>query len=274
MRNDAKRQGVFAVSRKLFDPEDPFFGGEPYTRREAWQWLIAEASFTSERSVRVSTGLGWTDIVLTRGQLSHSRSYMAKAWDWTDKRVRTFLMQCERDGRITRNRGQAFPENGPQKGQASVQHKGQHCVVITICKYEEYQFSIADKGQPRGQPKGMQKGQASPEKGPQEEECLSKNVNNGISAAPKKRQRVALEDAPPDGSLDLDALKTKFLAYAATKGIRGSLAKDEFDGFLSHHRARGNRFADWYCAGQGWVRNSIKFSANRNGRTPGQRPVI
>jgi hypothetical protein len=51
------RNGVVAISRKLFDQDDPFFGGEPFTRREAWQWLIAEAAY-KPRLVRVSTGHG------------------------------------------------------------------------------------------------------------------------------------------------------------------------------------------------------------------------
>ena len=75
MSND---RGVFCISRRLFDSGDPFFGGEPFTRREAWQWLIAEAAWKPRR-VRVSTGRGDTFIELDRGQLSHSRSYMQKA---------------------------------------------------------------------------------------------------------------------------------------------------------------------------------------------------
>jgi hypothetical protein len=44
--------------------------------------------------------------------------------------------------------------------------------------------------------------------------------------------------------------------------------------FLSHHKARGNLFADWAAAGQGWIRNSIKFSSQRVGHQPGYRPDL
>jgi hypothetical protein len=64
MSND---RGVFCISRRLFDSGDPFFGGESFTRREAWQWLIAEAAWKPRR-VRVSTGRGDTFIELDRGQ--------------------------------------------------------------------------------------------------------------------------------------------------------------------------------------------------------------
>ncbi len=35
-------RGVFAVDRGIWD--HPMFACEPFTEREAWQWLIAEAA--------------------------------------------------------------------------------------------------------------------------------------------------------------------------------------------------------------------------------------
>jgi hypothetical protein len=118
------RGGVFAISRKLFDPRDPFFGGEPFSRREAWQWLIAEAAY-KPRAVRVTVGRAASMVQLERGQLSHSRAFMQGIWGWSERTLRTFLDHLERDGRIERGEGQ---------------QKGLHQCVITICKYDEYQF--------------------------------------------------------------------------------------------------------------------------------------
>jgi polyhydroxyalkanoate synthesis regulator phasin len=125
-----------------------------------------------------------------RGELCHSRSHMVEAWKWSDKQVRTFLDALEKSGRIARNRGQAFSDDlekgGQAKGQQDGQAKGQARVVITICKYDEYQFPIPEKGQAEGQAKGQQegpsKGQAFPKKGPEEEEGL----NNKRSIARKR----------------------------------------------------------------------------------------
>src|ERR1700730_13172507 len=49
--------GVFAVSRKLYDPNDDFFGGDIYSRRDAWVWLLAKAYFRA-RTVRIKVGRG------------------------------------------------------------------------------------------------------------------------------------------------------------------------------------------------------------------------
>lgn len=129
------RGGVFAVSRKLFDPDDSFFGAQPFTRREAWQWLIAEASF-KPRTVRIRIARREVMLALDRGQLSHSRAFMAEAWKWSEKAVRTFIDHLEIDERIVRSGGR---------------QTGQHQSIITICKYKEYQFACQDENEQEGQ---------------------------------------------------------------------------------------------------------------------------
>ena len=162
------KAGVIAISRKLFDQDDAFFGGEPFTRREAWQWLIAMAAWKPQR-VRVSTGRGNTFIEIKRGQLSFSRSFMRSAWGWSsEKAVRTFLDRLETDGRIDRQSGQK---------------EGQHQSIITICKYDEYQFGDAEEGQASDQTKGQASGQARASQGPEEEEGIKRNKK---SNAPKR----------------------------------------------------------------------------------------
>jgi len=125
--------GVFAVSRRLFNPSDPFFGGEPFSRREAWVWLLSEASF-KPRTVHVTVGRSRIAVPLERGELAHSRPFMEQAWKWSPKQVRTFLDKLESDGRIER------------KGRQN----GQKYVVLSVCKYSEYQFGEADDGQTMG----------------------------------------------------------------------------------------------------------------------------
>ena len=91
------------------------FARERFTEREAWQWLISEASFKA-RVKRVGSAV----INLARGQLAASLRFMAEAWQWEHTRVRRFL------GRL--------------KTATMIEHETQQGVtVITICNYDKYQ---------------------------------------------------------------------------------------------------------------------------------------
>ena len=106
-------RGVFAVDRGLFD--HPFFKSEPFTEREAFQWLIAEASFR-DRTRRI----GNVVVKLSRGQLAASLRFMAKKFDWNEPRVRRFLTRLKNDAMID-----AQTDAG--------------LTVITITNYKKYQ---------------------------------------------------------------------------------------------------------------------------------------
>ncbi|WP_445490226.1 hypothetical protein [Rhodopseudomonas sp. RCAM05734] len=61
---------------------------------------------------------------------------MQQAWGWSsEKAVRTFLDRLEADGRISRQAGKPT---------------GQPSAVITICKYDDYQFGELVAGKPMG----------------------------------------------------------------------------------------------------------------------------
>jgi len=108
-----KAGGVFAVSRGLFD--HPFFATEPFTEREAWMWLLAEAAWRPRR-IRAR----FTTIELQRGQLAHATRFMAAKWQWSEARVRRFLKRLKIDAMID--------------AQSDAQ-----TTLITICNYSEYQ---------------------------------------------------------------------------------------------------------------------------------------
>jgi hypothetical protein len=225
MSND---RGVFCISRRLFDNGDPFFGGESFTRREAWQWLIAEAAWKPRR-VRVSTGRGDTFVDLDRGQLSHSRSYMQKAWKWTsDKRVRSFLDRLEMDSRIGRTKGQA---------------SGQTQSIITICKYDEYQFPFEAAGQASGHPSGQASGHPKATQGPETKKYNkskkriraesaegSSQFEQWYSSYPKKVDRKDAERCfnrlMATGEITFDDLMAATARYAAAKvGVEAKYVK-------------------------------------------------
>jgi hypothetical protein len=244
-------RGFVSVHRKIF--ENPVIGENPVYFR-AWIWLLCEAKYKPVRQ-RIAPGKS-TTIELRRGQLSHARSFIAKALSLSEQRVRTFLNRLKIEGMI------------------SVQiNQGQ--MVITICNYDEYQIDAAENNQLSNQQINQPSTSDQPE--------LNKD-NNIIGAEGEKsppptptkarRQSKQVLPAPDEGSTEFDTLRSQFMAYAAKRNLPSRLAADEFEGFLSHHKARGNLFADWAAAGQGWIRNSIKFSSQRVGHQPGYRPDL
>lgn len=105
--------GVFAVARSIFD--HPMLGGEPFTRREAWLWLVAEAAFKAGKR-RAGSAI----IAVRRGEVAHSIRFMADAWQWHRARVERFLHALKTEAMI-----KTRTETGT--------------TVISICKYDEYQ---------------------------------------------------------------------------------------------------------------------------------------
>src|SRR6185437_9561054 len=96
-------RGFIAVARGLL--EHPVVGAQkPYCETVAWLWLLMEASWKPRR-VRLTNGRAVAYVHLARGQLTCSQSYLAKAWGWSEKRVRTFLGRLEKDGLIALQTG-------------------------------------------------------------------------------------------------------------------------------------------------------------------------
>jgi hypothetical protein len=148
-RNDA---GYIAIPRRIF--EDPLLQDDAYFR--AFLRLVSEAAWKIRR-VKITNGRRSEIIELERGQLSHSRSYMANSWGWSEKRVRTFLRRLEKGGMIDVQAGRLQ-------------------TVITICNYDIYQGAPDDAGRRTGKQIGRQRA----DKGPEEE--YIKEENNRDSA--------------------------------------------------------------------------------------------
>jgi len=95
--------------------EHPLFKGERYTKAQAWAWLIEKAVWKPHR-----ISIGGKEIFLRRGQLSYSTRYMAKAWGWSEAKVRRVLRLFQKWSNI---------DAATDAGQT----------VITICNYDKYQ---------------------------------------------------------------------------------------------------------------------------------------
>ena len=105
--------GTFKVARSVWGHHA--FRDEPKTQREAWIWMLSEASWKA----RV-TRAGELIVPLDRGQLVGSFRFLAGAWRWTDSKVRRFLEKLEKLKMIR------------LETDAGV-------TVITICNYDDFQ---------------------------------------------------------------------------------------------------------------------------------------
>ena len=95
--------------------KSPVFKKEPYTEREAWEWIISETSYLP-REVSIKGQA----ILLSIGQLSHSVRFMSDKWGWTKSKVSRYLKKLEKWKMI---------EIKTDAGQS----------VITVCNYKKYQ---------------------------------------------------------------------------------------------------------------------------------------
>ena len=148
-------------------------------------------------------------------------------------------------------------------------------MVITICNYDDYQFDVEESNPQPNQLINQQSTSNQPKLNKDNKEIKEVRLAEGKIPPPAKLKRHSkLESAPAEGTAEFDALRSRFITYAAKNNLAARTAADEFEGFLSHHRAKGNLFADWDAAGQYWVRNTLKFAAQRSGHQPGRRPDL
>jgi hypothetical protein len=143
--------------------EHDAFAGEPFSRRDAWLWLIANAAWKPRR-FKVANVNGM--IELQRGQTLAARGYLANKWMWGEKKVRLFLEFLQSENMIE-----------------MVQSKGRFANIVTICNYEKYQTATESKGQ--------LKDQLEASSGPVEGQTLTKNTNttNKKTNTPAREER-------------------------------------------------------------------------------------
>ena len=118
-------RGTINVERSIWS--DPAFKDQPMTEREAYIWLVMEASYRP-REMRV----GHNAQQLKRGQLAHALRFMAEAWKWPKSTVDRFLKRLEKRDMIHIESGTGVS-------------------IITICNYDETQGTPSDLGTEMGQ---------------------------------------------------------------------------------------------------------------------------
>lgn len=145
-------RGVYAVDRGIWD--HPFFADEPLTEREAWQWLIAEASFRARHR-----RLGDQVFDLDVGQLVVSIRFLAERWKWSKGKVERFLDRLK-EGKSSRGgRPKKNLEKPPSKSETMIETRTETgFTIITICNYKKYQKVSLPSGTASGAASGTPAG--------------------------------------------------------------------------------------------------------------------
>jgi hypothetical protein len=218
--------GFFTVDRRMFD--HPMFKPEKFCERAAWLWLLREAQWTAGK-VRVGRAV----IELERGQLAHSRRFIARAWGWDESAVRRVLTRWEKYGAIN-----------PQTTRDAT--------IITICNYDEYQLGRpTDDQQPDPQ---------TTHNRPTSDPKYKKEI---IEEGKKEKKERGPRGKPRTPIAEDWAVTDKGHDYARKSGFDEAKIADMGRRFFNHHTSRGSLMADWEAAWRTWCDNEIKFNANR-----------
>jgi hypothetical protein len=125
--------GYIAMPRSLF--ADARFSREPYTEREAFLSLVADAAW---RPCRVSLSKGSID--LRRGQLLASSRFLAVRWQWAEPRVRRYLARIsERRATDAQNDARSDALIDARSDALIDAQPTRDGTIITIRKYDVFQ---------------------------------------------------------------------------------------------------------------------------------------
>ena len=122
--------------------EHQFFGREPFTRAQAWCWLIEKAAWKDRTQ---STGKDYVSV--RRGEYATSVRFLAERWQWSKSRVQRYLAGLESEGMAERRVIDACSKCGTASGTP--------LTVISICNYDIYQASADNGGTPSGTAAGQ-----------------------------------------------------------------------------------------------------------------------
>ena len=107
------------------------FANEPYTEREAWEWLIGNAAY-EDRKRRIGPHV----VDVPRGSVVASLRFMQRAWRWkSDARVRNFLSRISIEGMIEVSKNEK-----------------QNLTQIALCNYDNFQLPERSENAAKTQP--------------------------------------------------------------------------------------------------------------------------
>lgn len=124
MEND---KGFIKLSRRFFS-NIMWNEARTFSSCEAWLDLIQSARFDATPRKEC---IGGREVVYNRGQYPASIRFLAKRWQWSEKKVRSFLEHLRKEGMITSECTQGIN-------------------IITLCKYDEYNDAGTTKDTNKG----------------------------------------------------------------------------------------------------------------------------
>lgn len=232
---------MFAVDRGIWD-HDLLVGPEPFSRREAWLWLISEAAWRPHRR-----RLAGRTIDVRRGQVAASLRFIACKWRWTEPRVRRFLAALISDQMID-----ATADAG--------------VTVITVCKYKEYQrVSLPIDATPEVE---LDAGATQERRKVEDKEYKEEKRKENPSDSPKE-SRPSRTGTRLQENWSLSQADYEFATLKA--GLSDQTAAIEADKFRDYWRAQpGQRGVklDWPATWRNWCRTA----AQRSGASAQPKP--
>lgn len=229
--------GTVNIARSLF--ADEAFKDQPYTEREAFMWMVMEASW-KDRVKRVGVAV----VELKRGQLAASVRFMADAWGWEKSTVDRFLKRLEKRDMIGTDIGTGIN-------------------VITIRKYNDYQGRDTSSGTEKNEKRDSSGTAAGQTRTPDEIPELKREAK----ASPKK--------APLGSRLGEDwFLPRAWGEWAMAEGVSQEIIRSEADRFkdywISVAGAKGRK-ADWQATWRNWIRKHLDERTKVHGNPKGER---
>lgn len=213
--------GSVMVARSLWD--DPAFQNEPFSEREAWVWMIAEARWM-EGEKRV----GKVIVRLGRGQLAHSTRFLSECWKWSHSKVRRFLERLQ-----NRNMIELSSDTG--------------VTVISITKYDTYQKSP--------QPSGTE----AKREAAQNRHSSGTNDNKGNKV---NKEDTNVSSSARGARLPKDwELPEEWADWAAGQGMSILATEAEAARFKDYWIAASGANAskaDWQATWRNWIRRAIE----------------
>lgn len=206
--------------------EHPLFDGEPYSLRDAWEWLIANACYKDVRRQ-----INGTFITLKRGQLSYSVRFLAEKFLWSKSKVDRFLKKLKTETMI----GTAV---------------GTGQLIITICNYNDYQTLDKNNETVIGTVDGTRAGHERDTSGTKNNESNESNKEDITTLQTLVREDIS------DWLLQQEMIGNKI-----TIDVRM-----EIERFRSHFTSSGGKDkygkkieeAQWIGKLQGWILNEQK----------------
>jgi DNA-binding transcriptional regulator YhcF (GntR family) len=230
--------------------DSPVFAQEPFTEREAYQWMIESAAW---KDCRVRCGKYILDV--QRGQFAVSVRFIAERLGWHRAKVERFLTKLKTETLIETDARQGL-------------------TIITICNYNDSQdFNVNQNSQtetlteeaPRQYRDSTETNKNTiltpyntkkedPPIVPQGEKLLFPDPV--IEKPPKEKKPRATQ--MPQGWKPHDAHRAK----CAAAGLN---PEDLAEKFENHHKAKGSLFFDWDRAFFTWIGNAKEFNQNHRG---------